>query len=239
MRIAICDDDKKVSGIIKEYLYSWGDRNDHPVELDDFSSAEQFLFHYAPLINQYDLLFLDIKMDGMSGVDLAKLIRKNDNKLPIAFLTGSKEYALIGYDLDALYYLLKPVSRNDIFKCLDKVCSHNNEDDNPSLIIYSNRIMSKIAYTDIIYIESMAHYVFIHTTNADIKLKKGISELEDELSGEHFVRIQRSFIVNLKYIKELSRNTLTLDNNQVLSVSYNRWIDVNNSFMKYHMSIAQ
>ncbi|MFV0363536.1 MAG: LytR/AlgR family response regulator transcription factor [Suipraeoptans sp.] len=235
MKIAICDDDKNIASILKSHLLAWGKRNNQKVELTEFGSAEQFLFHYSPPLNHYDLLFLDVVMDGMSGVDLAKFIRKNDNQLPIVFLTGSKDHVLSGYDVGALHYLLKPFTRADIFKCMDKLLEQFINKEQPSLIIYSSKVMSKLSYNEIIYVESMAHYVFIHTTNTDIKLKKSISELESELSDDHFIRIQRSYIVNLKYIKDLSKSTLTLDTGQMLSVSTTRWSEVNMAFTKYHM----
>jgi two-component system LytT family response regulator len=152
-----------------------------------------------------DLLFLDIKMPKISGLDLLKTL-KNPPKTIIT--TAHREFALDGYDLDIVDYLLKPITFDRFFKSIERYLRNSNQtiaEVMPSseaqfIYIKSGTKYFKLNVDDILYAESLKDYIKVHTTDKQIIAKYKISDFEKELNGKGFLRIHRSFIVNLKNI---------------------------------------
>lgn len=163
MRIAICDDDPNTIEQLSHYIHTWMEQEKLSLpEIAQFNGAESFLFHWSPTAD-FDLLFLDIAMGNISGIELAKIIRKINQDISIVFITGSREHILEGYEVDALHYILKPISRNDCFKCLDRAQKKLTKAVEQSLIIETSKKVQRITYSDILYIESVAHYITLHS----------------------------------------------------------------------------
>ena len=104
MRIAICDDEESQRALIEKYLYEWAEARSLILETVAFSDAEQFLFEWEE-DKRYDLLVLDIEMGAINGMDLAKRIRREDEEIPIVFITGYESYMAQGYEVSAMQYL--------------------------------------------------------------------------------------------------------------------------------------
>ncbi|MCB0472181.1 MAG: response regulator transcription factor [Flavobacteriaceae bacterium] len=146
-----------------------------------------------------DLIFLDINMPDMSGISLANSIDKNTK---VIFTTAYREYAVDGFDLQAVDYLLKPISLERLVQAIQKYRSENRLD-RPSkdyLIVRSDRKMVKINFADILLIESLSDYLKIHTKEKIIVTRETISKIEKELPKNEFIRIHRSFIVSIPHI---------------------------------------
>ncbi len=119
MRIAYCEDEAAQAELVCSMMESWGERRQEPVEVILFESAEEFLFKNEDF--PYDAVFLDIAMRQMNGMELARTIRKKDKKLPIAFLTADKTFAIEGYEVRAVRYLTKPVTAEKLDSLLDGI----------------------------------------------------------------------------------------------------------------------
>ena len=234
MRIAICDDDKLLVHLLEQYISNWSFNKNLKIETVTFSSAETFLFHWSP--NEvFDLIFLDIQMGSMTGVELAEVIRKIDQNIAIVFVTGSREYILDGYNVEALNYLLKPISEVDCHKCLDKVYSRIEKTASLCLLVSIGATTRKIFYDEIYYLESYSHYIVAYTADGEVKFKKNIGLLEEELPETQFVRTHRSYIVNLQYIETIQKAMVILENSMHIPISRNYWQKTNNAFVTYHM----
>ena len=118
-KIAIYDDSDADRQLIAGYVRSWGINTGHTVQISAFSSAENFLFHYAGK-NDHDILLLDIEMGAMDGVTMAKKLRCDNDTVQIVFITGYSDYILEGYEVAALHYLMKPVREDKLFSVLDR-----------------------------------------------------------------------------------------------------------------------
>lgn len=236
MRIAICDDEKGVIDLISGFVNEWSalKRLPSPPRIFEFNNAESFLFHWSPETN-FDIVFLDIKMGNMTGVELAKLIRKIDQSIQIVFVTGSREYVLEGYEVDALHYLMKPLKREDLFKCLDKASRKMSKLDEQSLLVTIQKKTYRLPYSSILYFESFDNATVAHTTNGDYKFRQRIGSLEAELDPSQFVSVHRSFIVGIAHIREIGKKNLTLDGGFELPISQARWQEVNRVFFEFHM----
>lgn len=235
MRIALCDDSRELRGMLTRYIENWSSKTGEPAEIAEYKSAEEFLFNWSPSA-PCDILFLDIAMDGMSGMDLAKLIRRIDKDLPIVFVTGSREHVFSGYDVGALFYLLKPIAQKDCDKCLERVCSEMRRDAESVLVIAAEGKTRKVACKDITYVESFNHDVIVHTVSGDIRFRKKIGELEEELPHGQFIRTHRSYMVHLRCIRAVEHKKVVLDDGSELPISRERRQIVNQAFIRYHMA---
>jgi two-component system LytT family response regulator len=152
-----------------------------------------------------DLLFLDIKMPKISGLDLLKTLR---NPPKTIITTAYREYAIDGYDLDIVDYLLKPITFDRFFKAIERYLRNGNRvvpevlSSSEDKIIYlkSGNKYFKLNINDILYVESLKDYIKVHTTGKQIVAKYKISDLEKKLEKKGFLRVHRSFIVNQKNI---------------------------------------
>ena len=119
VKIAICDDEQNQIESITSIVTSWSTRQGHSCEIHTFASAEAFLFEYAE-DKAYDILLLDVEMKHMNGIELAKCIRKDNNRAEIIFITSHFEFVGEGYEVDALHYLIKPISADKLTQVLTK-----------------------------------------------------------------------------------------------------------------------
>ena len=127
MKIAVCDDQSIQVDLINDYIKEWSKKSGINVYIDNFSSGESFLFEWDDY-NKYDIIFLDIEMNKISGIELSNIIREKNKIVDIVFVTGIFKYALHGYKVGALQYLLKPIKNTDIYECLDRTKSRITEE---------------------------------------------------------------------------------------------------------------
>lgn len=235
IRVAVCDDDQLQINILINYIEEWGNNNNIRVKIDYFKNGEAFLFEWYG-DKQYDIVFLDIEMNKKSGLEVAKLIREKDQEIDVVFVTGFFKFALDGYKLKALRYLLKPIKKNDLFDCLD--CSYEkrfNKDESKYIIVKVDKELTKLFYNDILYCIMFSPYIDIHSSKEKITLRKKISDIEKELPSDMFVKCHRSYLVNLKYVKLISKNFVTLDNGVKIPISRGKYKEVNEKFLSYNI----
>lgn len=234
MNIAICDDTIEALDIINKFIDNWSKKNNIEVMVDKYQSAESFLFEWTDY-NKYDLIFLDIKMKKVSGIELSNLIREKNKMVDIVFATGIFEHALHGYNVGAIQYLLKPINQSSVHLCLDKVLDRiNSKNKLPQfMIIRTSKENIKLNYDEIYYFEMFSPNINIYTINKKLVLRKTISEIEKDLKCNSFIRCHRSYIVNLKYVKTVSKNVIVLENGANIPISRNKYKEVNNYYINY------
>jgi len=160
MKIAVCDDEHQQTEYTKMLVNKWADDNDVEITIDMFESAENFKSAWSGN-NAFDILLLDIEMGGQNGVELAKDLRKSDEKLVIIFITGFVDYMSEGYDVSALHYLMKPVKEDKFFEVLDKALAGLRK--TSRIIIFPKTGGDvKIKADDIIYAEVLSHTVMLY-----------------------------------------------------------------------------
>lgn len=161
-----------------------------------------------------DLIFLDINMPGMSGITLAKTITSSTK---IIFTTAYREYALDGFDLQAVDYLLKPISLERLQQAIQKYRKEkvaiisNKAIEKKFISVRSERKMVKINFSEILFIESLSDYLKIHTLNKTIITRETISNIELKLASNNFIRVHRSFIVSLTYINSYTAEFIEIN----------------------------
>ncbi len=214
INFAICDDSVVDSNYVKELVAQWANDKKYQVNIDIFSSAEAFIFHYVEN-KEYDVLLLDIEMGNMDGVTLARQIRKSNKSVQIVFITGYSDYIAEGYDVEALHYLMKPLKKEKLYDVLDRAVNKIMQNEK-HLVLNTFDEMIRIPLHEIIYIDVDRNYVTVHS-NKDYTFKKTLSEIGKELD-ERFFKIGRSVIVNLKYISRVTKTDVYLNNGIILQL---------------------
>ena len=229
-RIAICDDEQNQIEYITSIVTSWSAHEGHGCEIRTFASAEAFLFEYEE-DKAYDILLLDVEMKNINGIELAKRIRKDNNRAEIIFITSHFEFVGEGYEVDALHYLIKPISVEKLTQVLTKAAEKLSVEP-PSVVISCEGETVKLYESDILYVESFLHYIVIHTKDNEYKIKENISVFENKVS-DVFYRIHRSYLVSLKYITRISRTSVNIGNTE-LPLSRGKYDNINRAFIEHN-----
>lgn len=225
--IAICDDSDTDRQLIAGMVSSWGSSTGHTVQISAFSSAENFLFHYAGK-SDYDILLLDIEMGDMDGVTMAKKLRRDNDTVQIIFITGYSDYILEGYEVAALHYLMKPVREDKLFSVLDRAVEKLLKNEKV-LNLKIGGEMLRIPIYQIRYADVFGNYVTIHASD-DLTIKMTLSELEKELD-DRFFRVSRSVIVNLTQIGRVTKAEIKLNDGAVIPLPRGSYEGVNRAII--------
>ena len=213
VRIAICDDEEIYRIELKTILDKLLINVDY--NIDTFDDGNRLVENFKS--HPYDILFLDIEMPAVDGITLAKSLRAISEKVFIVFLTSHVEYAIEGYEVNALRYLTKPV---DIDK-LKEVIRYVQEKQGASrqLIIKEDGEELLININDVIYLESMNQNVRIVTTQGEHVIRYNIGDFEEQLKNDGFFRSHRGYLISLAKVKKLSKNDVIMEGDVILPVS--------------------
>ena len=226
--IAICDDQPSEIDYLTGLVQSWASYKMHSIQLRPFPSAEAFLFAYGQ-DRDYDILLLDIQMKALDGVTLAKQIRAGNKEVQIIFVTGYMDYIADGYDVEALNYLLKPVTPEKLSAVLDRAVQRLARNQKALFIQHAGENI-RIPLYEIRYLEVMHNYVTIHA-GAEYKVKKTLAALEEELDS-NFFRVGRSFIVNLRYVRKSTKTEVHLTDGVVVPLSRGLYAALNRAIIE-------
>jgi len=230
LKIAICDDDKNYRDYLFNMVTSWGEKNRHLAEIRQYEHANAFLFDYAAE-KDFDILLLDVEMPGISGVELAKMVRSENSTVQIVFITGYYEYFSDGFDVSALHYLIKPVEERKIIPVLDKAVS-NLTFRQRSVLISTSEGDIKVSLADIVYIESDKVYVIVHTLQDAYRTRMTLSKFCEQLD-ETFFKVHRSFVVGLRYVKKITRSDVMMLNGDSVPISRGSYDEVHAALIRY------
>lgn len=228
-RFAICEDEPADLAYVKGMIGEWARKQSREVDIMEFPSAESFLFAYEEK-KDFDMLLLDIEMGGMSGVELAKKVREQNRGIQIVFITGYMEYISEGYDVEALHYLLKPVNAERLESVLDRAAEriHTQE---KALLLQSGGETVRIPLYEIRWIEVQKNYVTIHGKEKH-SIKRTLREMQRELD-ERFFQTHRSYLVNLGYVKKITKSDVFLKDGTALPLARGLYDKLNQAFIRY------
>lgn len=228
-KIAVCDDEQNQLEQISALVREWSARAGCVCEIQTFLSAEVFLFSYEEE-KDYDILLLDVEMKEISGVELARRLRHDKNRAEIVFITSHFEFFGEGYEVDALHYLMKPITQEKLMPVLSKAAERRAAEPN-SLILTCEGETIRLYESDILYVEAFRHYIIIHMGQEECRIKESISAFSEKLSGD-FYRTHRSCLVSLKHIVRISRTEVLLDDGTRLPLARGKYDDINRAFIE-------
>lgn len=201
IRVAVAEDDKDYRIKLKEYLERYAGEKHRIVKTHFYTDGDGLVEDYRM---QYDIILMDIQMKFMDGMSAAREIRKVDPEVVIIFITNMDQYATKGYEVDALDYVLKPVSYFMFSEKLDRAVMRMKNRSAEYLLIDIKGGMKKIDMTQILYIESQGHAVIFHTLSGEITGTGAMKDYEKKLSGYYFCRCNKGFLVNLRFVDGVS-----------------------------------
>lgn len=206
LHISICDDCAADVDYLEKLVAEWGRDVWHFVVTRTYTSAENFLFYYAE-DKSCDILLLDIEMESMDGVSLAKEIRRDNEGMQIVFITGYSDYIADGYEVAALHYLMKPVAKEKLFTVLNRAAERVKKNE-PVLLLSVSGEMVRLPQYEVRYVEVNHNYVTVYAKR-EYSVKMTLGEIEKGLD-ERFFRLGRSYIVNLSQVSKVTKTDVYL-----------------------------
>ena len=232
IRIAICDDEKHMADHIKEMVSDFFHKKNREISIRTFLSGEDLLSHDG----QIDILFLDIQMKGMDGMETARKLRASKFQEFLIFITVLKEMVFSSFEVQAYDYLLKPVEEKQFEKTMERLLGSMLNAGEVSLLVqkgYESRI---IALEDIVFCEIIDRKVYLHLTSGEVvDFYDRIERLEARLD-DRFFRCHRSFLIHLKYLKSYKNNTAYLEDGSKIPVSRLRSKEFSGVILQYMRS---
>ena len=205
MRIAVCDDEEKFRNQARDMVDKLAGSLD--VVVDAYSDGNQLLAAFDK--KPYDVLFLDIEMPAMDGITLAKKLRERSDSIYIVFLTGHVEYALEGYEVNALRYLTKPVQEEKLREVLRFVMDQSTSKRQLMIKEDGEELLLNIA--DIIYFEAQNQYVMIYAADGEHLVRYNIGDFEEQLKNDGFFRVHRGDLISLAKVKKLVKSEVLME----------------------------
>ena len=229
LKIAILEDEPQYAEQIHECLERFQKEYKIPVEYTCFGSGDTFLHRYRC---QFDLLLLDIQMPFIDGMRVAEEVRKMDEKTGIIFITSAGQYAVRGYKVGALDYILKPVEYFVLSQSILRASRSLSDSDKKYLNLKIKSGMVRIDLDHLYYIESRRHTLEVHTADGIYETYGTMKELEEKLGGDCFMRGNKGYLINLRHITAIKENAVIVDGKS-LALSRNRRELCLNRLMEY------
>ena len=221
MRIALCDDNKDWLGIEREYIARIGVSD---IVCDSFDSGEALLDAIGKNGCVYDAILLDMEMGGMNGIKTANLIRERDRHILIVFVTSFKKYMQESFECLPFRFLLKPIEYGEFERVMLKLINAVSENKR-TLVFNEDRSVISLLQEDILFIQSVDHRICIKTADRVYQTYTyKLAEVAGSLDSGSFVKVHRSYIINIRHIRAISKNTVTLR-------GYNHDIPVSNKYI--------
>ena len=238
MNIVICEDTEKDADLLRLLVQKYFGEINCRSEITVYKSGDEFLEDLSSKQEgDVKIAFLDIYMPGMNGIETAKRIRETDKDMIIVFATTSKNHGLDGYSVDALQYLVKPVNYPEVKNVLSK-CTKKFADSLRFIEVLSDRLTVRIFLKDIVYIECFDTALYIHTVTETVKTFLPLSELESKLEDSSFLRTQRSYIVNMRYIDDMTANDFIMQTGKAIPIRRGDKSAIKQAYRDYLSALA-
>ena len=229
--IAVCDDTPQYQQETVALLEQWGKEKNVLVKIDQFDNGDSLL--HALTHQVYDLIFLDIIMPMFSGIDTCAEIRRENRQTKIIFLSVSPEFGVDAFRVKANGYLLKPLKPAALFALMDEHLAEQEEPDS-FLLARSTSMVRKVPLRTITHLEAQNKHILIYTSDGNIlTVTTPLHQLQPQLNAPYFFQCHRSYIINMNYIRTLSKNELTMSDGCSIPISRNCSKDLQNAYFTF------
>jgi DNA-binding LytR/AlgR family response regulator len=229
MKLAVVDDEKKTTDLLDGYIKRFEKENNLTINVSVFHNPNDFLTNYS---RDYDLVLMDIEMPGLNGIETARELRRMDGRVVLMFITNMAQYAISGYEVEAIDFVIKPISYPDFVLKIQKAMRYITRNQDKKLTLNTGEGVVYLHVSDICYIEVMRHYLVYHTTNGNYTVRGVMKEMEESLSNYHFVRSNHCYLVNLKYVESINGSILKVGGDD-LQISRNKKNEFLTEFTRY------
>lgn len=213
IKIAIVEDEHAYAMQLQEYLHQYEAENGEVFEISLFSDGDEIVHKYKPV---FDIILMDVEMKFMDGMSAAEEIRKVDTEVVIMFITNMPQYAIRGYAVDALDYVLKPVSYFAFSQRLNRAISRMKKRESKTLSISIKGGTVRLDVANITYIESQGHTLIFHTLSGDYETSGTMKDMEKELEEVNFYRGNKGYLINLAHVEGIKDGCAVVRGEQLL-----------------------
>ena len=231
LRLAIVDDDAAYRSEIRKMLTDYEKEFGESFQITEYTDGDELVENYK---SDFEIILLDVEMEFMDGMSAAEEIRKVDPDVILVFITNMPQYAIKGYRVDALDYILKPISYYAFSQTIKRAIGRRGKSDKTYLVLGIKGGKQKVAVDEIRYIEVINHDLFVHTISGVIETKGSMREMTEQLGDGNFFQCNKGYLVNLAYVDGLSGYDVKVGDD-VLLVSRAKkkpFVDALNDYMR-------
>ena len=231
VNVAIVEDSKEDLENCLSLLDQYSKEKNVSFDIQTFESGDAFLMRFK---SQYDFIILDINLSAMNGIDVARTIRSKDEEVVIMFATNLAKYATKGYEVDAIDFVLKPLTYASFYLRLERVMKKLNKNPDSFLVVPSEGGFNKINLSDVLYVEVISHDIIFHMQNNDNITTSGtLKRYEEKLKDHWFIRCNSCYLVNARKIKRVEKLDIQLVNDEVIAISHPKKKSFMESFKRF------
>lgn len=202
LRIAIVEDEKTDSKRLESFILRYTEESGEKINISVFADGLMFLDESRKI--EFDIILMDIEMPFIDGVEVAKKLRKLNTTSVLIFITNMVQYAVAGYEVEAMAFVVKPVKYADFKLKISKAIEKCNAQQKDTITLTSDYNYKRVAVRDIVYIESNKHSVIYHTQSEKIPVwNRAMSDIEKEMEKYSFARCNSGYLVNLQYVEKI------------------------------------
>lgn len=201
IRIAIVEDEIIYQEQLREYLRKFEQNRGEVIEIETFSDGDEIVGNYKA---QFDIILMDVQMQFMDGMSAAEEIRKMDSEVVIIFITNMAQYAIKGYEVDALDYVLKPISYFSFSQRLNRAIERMKKRESRYITIPLKGGVKRLKISDIYFVESQGHKLIFCTKEGEFIATGTMKEMEKALSNFHFFRGNKGYLINLEHVEGMN-----------------------------------
>lgn len=212
LKIMIVEDERIVAEQLKSFIEKYAKSNQLETVIVLYQNPEEFLKEYQ---NEAELIFMDINMPQMNGMNVAKKLRKLDAKVNLVFVTYLAKYAINGYEVHALDFILKPVSYENFAMKMDRILSLMEEDSDKKIMVKTTEGVAALYVKEIRYVEIAEHYLYFHMRDDVVKSRGTLKEVQEILDGEPFASCNKCYLVNLERVDAIVENCVIVGHQEL------------------------
>lgn len=209
MKIAVVDDNPKDGGRIKQYIERYALEQDQKFQVFLYASGLDFLDDMG---RNFDVVFMDIEMPHLDGIETARKMRERDDTTILIFITNLAQYAIHGYEVNAIEFMVKPVGYYNFSDKMTKALRFVRRNEEKVMLFKSSDAVTKIPVSQILYLEKEKNYIIFHTERGEFRERGSMAEMEEKLAGAGFSKCIAGCLVNLRHVLKMEKDLVWVGN---------------------------